>query len=270
MIAGIDLAQEVERSKLLATQTWLTHGITRRVPGLGLADGNVGYTAPRDEADAWQMRQQWATAVGVSPTDLVRVRQVHGNAVHIATEADRPRGAAPDASEAPIADALITETPNLALTTLHADCLAILIADPTNHAVAAIHAGWRSTVADIAGNTVRDMRSAFVVNPAELKVWVGPSIGMARYEVGDEVSMAWQEIGPIKPTILRKSGDRWKFDLKQANVYLLRQAGVLYQNIEISDICTASDTDRWFSHRAQGPLTGRFAAVISINGDENR
>ena len=63
---------------LISAIPWVRHGITRRVRGLGLADGNVGYTAPRDEADAWEMRQRWARAIGIDPSDLVRVRQVHG------------------------------------------------------------------------------------------------------------------------------------------------------------------------------------------------
>ena len=125
-----ELASFFDRSSMLQTIPWLRHGITSRVPGLGLADGNIGYTAPRDEGDAWRMRKLWIEALGMSPDSLVRVRQVHGNAVHVATEADLTRGAHPNASEAPIADAVITNRPGLALATLHADCLAMLIVDP--------------------------------------------------------------------------------------------------------------------------------------------
>jgi YfiH family protein len=263
----IDLAPHVERSPLLLTQRWLTHGITRRVPGLGLADGNVGYTAPRDEADAWAMRQRWAYAIGVSPASLVRVRQVHGNVVHVATEADLARGAAPDATDAPIADSVITNEPNLALTTLHADCLAMLLADPVTRSVAAVHAGWRSTVADIAGETIRAMIDAFGTEPSDVIAWVGPSIGCERYEVGNEVAAAWLALDLASDDILHPAGEKWQFDLKLANAALLQRAGVRETNVEISDICTATDTDNWFSHRAQGPLTGRFAAVISVKGD---
>lgn len=265
--APINLAEHVERSPLLSGQTWLTHGVTRRVPGLGLADGNVGYTAPRDEADAWDMRQRWARAIGVGPETLVRVRQLHGNQVHIAERADLDRGAAPDAGQAPIADAIVTQVAGLALSTLHADCLAMLIADPATRTVGAVHAGWRSTVADIAGETVRTLSDAFGADPSDILVWIGPSIGRDQYQVGNEVAAAWNELEVDDPETLAPDGDRWRFDLKLANAALLRRAGVSAANIEISSVCTATETDRWFSHRAQGPLTGRFAAVISINGD---
>lgn len=275
MIAGlgeqrksVDLACHLTQSPLLGAESWLRHGITQRVPGLGRADGNVGYTAPRDEADAWEMRQQWARAIGIEPRTLTRVRQHHGNAVHVASKADLLVGASPNAvGDSPVADALITIQPNIALTTLHADCLAILLADPEYRAVAAIHAGWRSTVLDIAGETVRSMQRHFGTNPARLLAFVGPSIGIDRYEVGDEVADAWLAIGAPDDRILRRSGPKWQFDLKQANAALLVAAGLRPKTIEISDVCTARDGEHWFSHRGQGALTGRFAAIISISGD---
>jgi len=263
----VDLSTELERSRLLEGQTWMRHGVTRRVPGLGRAEGNVGYTAPRDEADAWEMRQLWARAVGVDPGTLTRVRQHHGKNVHLATEADLIRGAGPDAGEAPIADSLITNQSDMALCTLHADCLAMLIADPGTRSVAAVHAGWRSTVLDIAGETVRAMSTTFGSRPSDLLVYVGPSIGIDHYEVGEEVADAWNSCGIEDPPALRPYGQKWQFDLKRANALLLRRAGVSASNIEFSTVCTATEEARWFSHRAQGPLTGRFAAIISIVGD---
>ncbi|HQY30669.1 MAG TPA: peptidoglycan editing factor PgeF [Thermomicrobiales bacterium] len=266
-VATLNLADYVQHSVVLAAETWLRHGITTRVAGLGLAEGNVGYTAPRDEADAWAMRQLWCRAIGVDPATMIRVRQIHGSTVHNANRTDLARGAAPDASESPIGDAVVTDVPNLALTTLHADCLAILVADPKCRAVGAIHAGWRSTVLDIAGETIRTMQTAFGSDPADVLVYIGPSIGFERYEVGADVALGWERRTIERPDILAQRGDRWHFDLKLANRALLEEAGVLSKNIETSSICTADDGDRWFSHRGQGPNTGRFASIISINGD---
>jgi YfiH family protein len=262
---AMELAQHVERSRLISAIPWVRHGVTRRVPGLGLADGNVGYTAPRDEADAWEMRQRWARAMGIDPSDLVRVRQVHGKAVRIATEEDTERGTHPDADEAPIADSMITADPNVALMTLHADCLAMLLVDPIHRAVGAVHAGWRSTVQDIAGETVQAMQASYGSRPEELIAFVGPSIGVDRYEVGDDVIDAWRSFAGSSHSAIRRVNGSWRFDLKAANAAQLIARGVVPANIEISPVCTASQTDRWFSHRAQGPLTGRFAAVIAIS-----
>ena len=261
------LAGHVERSRLISEFPWVRHGITTRVSGLGVADGNVGYTAPRDESDAWAMRRLWAEAIGIDAAELVRVRQVHGCAVRMATLADTERGAHPEARQAPVADAMITAEPAVALMTLHADCLALLLVDPVARAVGAVHAGWRSTVQNIAQASVDAMTRAFGTEPGNLVAFVGPSIGVERYDVGEEVIDAWNSAGG-DPAAYRKPGGRWQFDLKAANAGQLSELGVPGSNIEISPVCTAVDPDRWFSHRGQGPLTGRFAAIIAISGDK--
>lgn len=262
------LSEHVERSRLLTGIPWLRHGVTQRVRGLGRADGNVGYTAPRDELDAWEMRQLWARAIGIDPANLVRVRQVHGNTVRIATAQDTHRGSHPEAGEAPIGDAIVTAEPNVALMTLHADCLAIFLVDRQRRLVSAIHAGWRSTVQDIAGEAVRVMIEQFGSDPANMVGYMGPSIGRDRYEVGAEVIDQWRALENATLDAQCKVGDSWYFDLKTANASRLVNAGIPSANIEVSDICTASDGEHWFSHRGQGALTGRFAAIISMAGDE--
>jgi YfiH family protein len=148
--------------------------------------------------------------------------------------------------------------------TLHADCLAMLLVDPEQRVVGAVHAGWRSTVQDIAGETIRAMIETFGSTPDQILAYVGPSIGSERYEVGDEVIEAWRSLSGAADTPISRRDGTWRFDLKAANAHQHREAGLHHRNIDISVVCTASDTDRWFSHRAQGPLTGRFAAVISI------
>jgi YfiH family protein len=202
----------------------------------------------------------------IDPAYLVRVRQVHGNDVRVATIGDTERGTHPDATDAPVADALITGEPGVALMTLHADCLAMFLVDPTQRAVAAVHAGWRSTVADITGRTVHAMRETFAARPEDLIAYVGPSIGAERYEVGDEVIDAWRAIGDLSAQVCHQIEGRWRFDLKAANRAQLVANGLKPEHIEVSGVCTASDSDRWFSHRAQGPLTGRSAAIIAIAG----
>jgi polyphenol oxidase len=266
-ISITELSEHVERSQLLSALPWLRHGVTQRVPGLGLADGNVGYTAPRDEADAWEMRQLWARAIGIDPTSLVRVRQVHGNSVRTATAQDTVRGAHPEAGEAPIGDAVITAERNVALMTLHADCLAMFLVDRVRRVVGSVHAGWRSTVGDIAGETVRTMTHRFGSQPPDVLAYVGPSIGRDTYEVGLEVIEQWRSLEGASADAFCQVGESWYFDLKAANASRLMSAGVPAANIEISEVCTFNEGDRWFSHRAQGPATGRFAAIISIVGD---
>lgn len=257
------------RSELLDGLPWLRHGITTRVRGMGLADGNVGYTAPRNIADGWDMRRRWTEAVGLDPERIVRVHQVHGSAVAVANVADGLRGGRPDAVGAPIADAIVTATPGLALMTLHADCLPILLADTRRPAVATIHAGWRGTLADICGATVRTMADAFDTEAADLVAFIGPGIGVDAFQVGDDVAEIFTRDWPHADAVSRRSG-RALLDLKRVNTWQLAVAGVLSDRIETSPLCTVADGAMLFSHRAQGPDTGRFAAIIGIAAEGGR
>src|SRR5699024_2819397 len=153
---------------LLSAVPGVVHGITRKVVGMGRADGNVGDTAPRDAADAWQMRQQWCNAIGVDPERIVRTGQIHENGVFVVQADHAGMGRRRDTPTPGQADAMITQAVNVPLMTLAADCLPLLMYDPVQRAVAAVHAGWRSTVLDIAGKTVKAMQREFGTNPADL------------------------------------------------------------------------------------------------------
>ncbi|CAA9525851.1 MAG: FIG00003370: Multicopper polyphenol oxidase [uncultured Thermomicrobiales bacterium] len=252
------------KSALLDAVPGVVHGITGRVPGLGAADGNVAYSAPRDRQDAWLMRQRWCAALGLDAARLAVLGQIHGAAVRKVGADDAGSGARPATDPAGYGDALISDEPGVVLMTLHADCLPLLLVDPDRPAVAAVHAGWRGTVADIAGATVAGMRRAFGSDPARLLGYIGPTIGPDCYEVGPEVAEAWLAVAPDGQASLRDTGSRPSFDLRRANRHLLAAAGLEPARIEVSSICTRHDGDAWFSHRGQGPATGRFGAIIAL------
>jgi YfiH family protein len=258
------------QSPLLAQVARVRHVVTGRVPGLGKADGNVGFSPPRDKADAWAMREHWCEQAGLDATRLVTLGQVHGAVVHVVGHEHAGRGAQPGSQQIGLGDALITNAPGPVLMTLHADCQALLFVDPGSAtrgpAIGVAHAGWRGTVADVAGQTVAAMHEAFGTPPQELLVSVGPAIGGCCYTVGPEVVAAWQALaGDAWPLAVQQDG-ALRFSLHDANAWLLRRAGVLPEHIEVSTTCTQCDEngERWFSHRGQGPTTGRFGALITI------
>jgi YfiH family protein len=258
------------RSDLLATFPGITHGLTRRVAGMGLGEGNVGFSAPRDRQDAWEMRQRWCEAIGFSADRLVTLGQVHGAAVHVVAEQHAGWGAAPGSTQIGLGDALATNAPGPVLMTLHADCQPVLFLDPgrgrRGPAVAVAHAGWRGTVADVVGATLAVMAAAFGTRAEDIRVAMGPAIGACCYAVGDEVVSAWRErAGEDAAGALDKRDDRYSLSLSAANALLLERAGVRPEQIEISQICTRCACDDWFSHRGQGPHTGRFGAMIAID-----
>lgn len=268
---GVVAAPVPVRSALLATLPWVRHGLTYRVPGLGRAEGNIGLGTPRDRDDAWEMRKAWCAGIGVDPERIVTMGQVHGNDVLRVRAEDAGRGARDPATHLGYADALITNEAGPVLLTLHADCQPILLVDPERRAVAAVHAGWRGTVADVGGSAVAAMRREFGSDPADLLAYLGPAIGPAQNEVGDEVIDAWlsqaADLGELSQAAVLKPGPKYHFDVPTANRLLLLRAGLRPDRIEISDICTKTSKDSWFSHRGHGPGAGREGALIAIVDD---
>ncbi len=180
-------------------------------------------------------------------------------------QSDAGRGACPGSEPLGCADAIITNEPGVTLMTLHADCLPVLLFDPEQHAIAAIHAGWRGTVGNVTGNTVAAMQKAFGTRPDRLVAFLGSAIRQCCYEVGDEVVQAWQELaGASWQKAACVQDGRWYFDVVLANQWILEQCGLPRDQIEIGEVCTRCCGDRWFSHRGQGATTGRFAAMIAL------
>lgn len=256
------------RSALLDGLDWLTWGLTGRRAGLGAADGNIGYSGDRDRADAWAMRQHWLGLAGLAAGDLVITGQVHGTAVLRVHASHTGAGARPGAAIAGIADAQMTDEPGPILFSAHADCLPIVLADPARRAVAVVHAGWRGTVAGVAPTVVAAMTAAYGSRPGDLLAFLGPAISGPNYEVGPEVVAAWRRTAaPASAATWPSGGDRWRFDAATANAELLLRAGLTAHHIEQSRICTFANQEHWFSHRAQGPATGRFAVFATIRHD---
>jgi YfiH family protein len=259
------------RSGLLSSIPRVAHGMSRRVEGLGHADGNIGFSAPRDRDDAWAMRRRWCAAMGFEPEHLVTLGQIHGRDVRVATKVHAGHGARPGSTQIGLGDALVTNQAGPVLMTLHADCQPVLVVDPGagrhGPAVGVAHAGWRGTVANIVGATLTVMTEAFGTRVGDVHVVLGPAICHCCYDVGEDVVDAWrQTAGADADEALATGGQRPRFSLTAANALLLNRAGVPATNIEMSGICTKCDGDHWFSHRGQGAQTGRFGAMISIHG----
>lgn len=266
----VTAAPTLWQSELLSDVPRVRHFVTGRAPGLGLADGNIGFSSPRNKADAWAMRQHWCGLAGLDASSLVTLGQIHGAVVHEVRRQDAGRGAQPGSEQIGLGDALITNEPGPVLMTLHADCQALLFVDPgtstRSPAVGVAHAGWRGTVADVAGRTVAAMTEAYGTQPRDLLVSVGPAIGGCCYTVGAEVVEVWQALAGEEYQVAITQEGATRFSLRDANTWLLQRAGVLPGHIEVSTVCTRCDDNggRWFSHRGQGAATGRFGALITI------
>ena len=182
------------------------------------------------------------------PVKLVIPRQTHTTNVRVVSDLTTE-------GELQDVDAVVTDLKGYCLCVSTADCVPVLLYDKEKKVIAAIHAGWRGTVADIVGHTVSFMQERCATRPSDLQAVIGPGIGVDAFEVGDEVYQAFCDAGfPMAQTVIRKT--KWHIDLWKANEWLLRRAGV--ENITVSGICTYHQQDDFVSARRLGIRSGRI------------
>lgn len=202
-------------------------------------------------------------ALGFDVKDLVFTRQTHTDIVRVVDGVNRGEGLFREVE--PECDALVTNTPGLVLAAFTADCTPILLHDTVTGAVGAVHAGWRGTVADIAGKTVRAMCENFGTSPENIRAAIGPNIGVCCFETHEDVPNAVRAVlGREAEDFIVPAGEKYRVDLKGVNAWLLRRAGV--RQIEVSCDCTACQPDRFWSHRRVGNDRGSLAAIIVCGG----
>jgi len=177
------------------------------------------------------------------------LRQVHGIAVHEAQT--RPIEAEPEA------DAAVTTQPGVVLAVLTADCLPVLFCADDGNAVAVAHAGWRGLAAGVLEATISSLRVA----PSRLLAWIGPAIGGASYEVGDEVRSAFVDAdADCSDAFVATRPGHWRCDLEALARRRLAAAGVV--RVHGGGFDTLRDA-RFYSYR-RSRETGRFATLAWI------
>ena len=193
----------------------------------------------------------------IKPEQLIFPRQTHTNCV--AEILDIPE------NEIKETDALVTNQTGICLCVQTADCVPILLFDPINNVVAAVHAGWRGTVKKIVEIAVQKMVVKYNSSPENIVAAIGPSISPDIYEVGNEVVEEVKKSIPNAEILLHKnSSGKFHFNLWEANRQILLENGLQKKNIEILGECSFSQNNKYFSARKEGMETGRMVSGIMI------
>ena len=241
------------------------HAFTTRRGGVSRDDLdslNLGVHRGDDRANVEENFRILGRTLGFSTADLVLSNQVHGNTVRAVT---RAHGRGIDNRDYPACDGLITNDPGTALLIFTADCTPILLWDPVTGAVGAVHAGWRGTALDIAGEAVRKMAAEFGCDPANIRAAIGPNIGPCCFQTDADVPEAMTAaLGPQALDAIRPHGEKYYVNLKTINAQFLKNAGV--RHIEISPHCTMCMHDTYWSHRYTRGRRGSQGAVIVCGG----
>jgi YfiH family protein len=156
------------------------------------------------------------------------------------------------------ADAVLSERPGLAACVAVADCVPVLLAREDGRAVAAVHAGWKGTLAGAAAAGLQAL-AATGAEAAAVRVVVGPSIGPCCYEVSEELAARFAAAFGRAVVVPGPRGPH--LDLPAANELALRQLGVT--RVERLRRCTACEPERFFSHRRDAGRTGRMVAFVA-------
>lgn len=236
------------------------HGFFTRKGGAssGVFEGLNCGPGSTDQAEVVAInRARVAEAMGLAPTALVSLAQVHSPRVVTLTEPP---------SERLQADAMVTNRPGIGLAILTADCQPVLFADPQAQVVGAAHAGWRGAQDGVLEATVEAME-ALGARRENIRAVIGPTISQLAYEVGPEFFETFLADDPANSRFFAPGqGDRLRFDLPSFGLHRLRQAGV--GHAEWLRACTYSDPARFYSYRRTTHQKeadyGRLASVIRL------
>lgn len=245
----------------LSRQRGISHFVSGREGGYSegeLGGLNLSYKVGDDPGLVTQNRQSLAKAFSVDAHRLIFPVQTHSSNIKVV-------GTTTSAEALEDTDALITKEKGVVISVMSADCVPVLLYDPAKAVVAAIHAGWRGTMAEIVRKTIGKMNAEFGSVPETLMAAIGPSICGEVYEVGEEVIHAVEKVYGTKEGIIsREQNGKGYCNLWEANRLQLIKTGVAAENIELAGICTYKSADLFFSARKSGNKAGRFAAGIML------
>ncbi len=216
-----------------------------------------------DTDKAIARRRRVCEFIGLPFENLTAADQIHSPHVIRLTRSDIGAGRDGRQTALKFIDGLICDLDDVPVMQFSADCPLLILVEPQRRVFGTCHASWRGTVAEITMELVRQMKREFEVDPARLIGGLCPCAGPTEYEVGDDVRRIALARLPDAERFFPRVADRWRFDLRSANLDQLARSGVSPGNISVASICTLSD-DRFYSFRCEGDKAGRFALAAGF------
>jgi YfiH family protein len=244
------------QSILLQNYPGVTHAFTTRREGVSKQpynSNNLAFHVGDKEKDVLLNHAALAKALGYDLDALIHMRQIHSDRVVIVDETftfDDP----------PECDALIAGIVNKPLMVMTADCTPLLLYDPHQHVIAAIHAGRAGAFKNIVAKSISKMREHFHSRPSDILAILGPSIGVCCYEVNETINDEAHALG--LGYAMQKRQNKFYLDVNRILKAQLNASGVSYEHTEDLNRCTSCENNTFFSYRADGQQTGRMAGII--------
>lgn len=261
--------------KALDVIPWLNNGFSTRIGGVStgyLSSLNLGWAATKLEKGQKETTENviknheiFAKILGVNPRSIVCSKQTHTTNIRVITKADCGKGIYKERDYEDV-DGMITDENGIVLATYFADCVPLYIVDKENKAIGMVHSGWKGTVGKIGLVAIKKMQEVYNTSPKNIIACIGPSICQDCYEISEDVADNFKTAFPdnISDIIIDKGNGKYQLDLWKANQLVFKEAGVLPENIFMTDICTCCNTDVLFSHRGHNGKRGNLAAFLSI------
>lgn len=228
------------------------------------AEFNINRYCGDSEENILKNREALCSLLGISDDHLVMPHQVHLTNVAKIDEAFFALSVDERQEVLEGVDALMTDLKGVCIGVSTADCIPVLLYDKENHAVCAIHAGWRGTVKRIVVNAVEAMTNAYGTQPQHLVAQIGPGIHLDSFEVGDEVYDAFAKEGFSMEQISVKK-EKWHINLPECNRLQLLSTGMSDTQIKVSPVCTFMQADNYFSARRLGINSGRIFTGVCLH-----
>jgi len=245
----------------------IIHFCTTRVGNSGSGNygsSNFSATCGDDPDNLIENIRQLSDYLNITPEKIIIPTQTHSNCVKCIENDFFKLTLTQKKDFLQSVDALVTSLHGVCIGITTADCVPVTFYDPSKQIIAVAHAGWRGTSEKIVVKTINYLKTHFNCNPENLFATIGPCISQEMYPTGKEVADVFSEAGFPVDELIKFEDGKYFPDLKKTNRWLLTENGIPESQIEVSDICTFSNHENFFSARKLGFYSGRMLSGIML------